>query len=259
MIPLTTTDGGATAVMGRDLHAFLGSKEPYTRWIARHIEKYGFSAGQDFMTKMSESTGGRPSEDHVLTMDMGKELAMLQANDRGKQARQYFIECEKRAKQAPAIPQTYSEALRAAADAADRAAVLEAKAVEDAPKVEYHDTFVSPDTDVLTIENWGAYFDLTRPQTFEHLNGLKIIRRIVVGREFSKREARVVDRLEYRAYAPHRHLFELRPQHNAPRYHNGQVRQTLYVRANQSAELARRAGLLQDELPILADETIDHS
>lgn len=259
LIPLTTTDDGVQAVMGRDLHAFLEIKERYPQWIARHVDKYGFVAGQDFIRNFGKSTGGRPSENHTLTLDMAKELSMVQANERGQQARQYFIECEKRAQQAPAIPQTYSEALRAAADAADRAAVLEAKAVEDAPKVEYHDTFISPDTDVLTIENWGAYFDLTRPQTFEHLNGLKIIRRIVVGREFSKRENRVVDRLEYRAYAPHRHIFELRPQHNAPRYHNGQVRQTLYVRASQSAELARRAGLLQDELPILADETIDHS
>lgn len=98
LIPLTDNDG-VQAVMGRDLHAFLESREPYTRWIARHIEKYGFVAGQDFMTKMSESTGGRPSEDHILSMDMAKELAMVQGNEKGKQARQYFIECERRAKQ----------------------------------------------------------------------------------------------------------------------------------------------------------------
>lgn len=42
LIPITRTDDGITAVMGRDIHAFLESKEPYTRWIARHVEKYGF-------------------------------------------------------------------------------------------------------------------------------------------------------------------------------------------------------------------------
>lgn len=98
LIPLTDNDG-VQSVMGRDLHQFVESKEPYTRWIARHIEKYGFIAGQDFMTKMSESSGGRPSENHVLTMDMAKELSMVQNNERGRQARQYFIECERRAKQ----------------------------------------------------------------------------------------------------------------------------------------------------------------
>ena len=85
--------------MGRDLHAFLESKEAYTRWISRLIEKYGFVAGQDFMTKMSESTGGRPSENHILTLDMAKEISMVQNNDKGRQARRYFIECERRAKE----------------------------------------------------------------------------------------------------------------------------------------------------------------
>lgn len=98
LIPIHNNDG-AQAVMGRDLHAFLESKEAYTRWISRLIEKYGFVAGQDFMTKMSESTGGRPSENHILTLDMAKEISMVQNNDKGRQARRYFIECERRAKE----------------------------------------------------------------------------------------------------------------------------------------------------------------
>lgn len=99
LIPVHTNPDGGKAVMGRDLHEFLESKEPYTRWITRLIKKYGFSAGQDFMTKMLESTGGRPQQDHILTLDMAKELSMVQNNDRGRQARQYFIECERRMKQ----------------------------------------------------------------------------------------------------------------------------------------------------------------
>lgn len=98
LIPIHNNNG-AQAVMGRDLHAFLESKEAYTRWISRLIEKYGFVAGQDFMTKMSESTGGRPSENHILTLDMAKEISMVQNNDKGRQARRYFIECERRAKE----------------------------------------------------------------------------------------------------------------------------------------------------------------
>lgn len=111
LIPIQDNDG-AQAVMGRDLYKFLGVKERYTQWVARHIKRYGFVAGQDFIREIGESTGGRPSENHILTMDMAKELAMVQGNAKGKQARQYFIECERRAKAAaPALPQTYKEAL----------------------------------------------------------------------------------------------------------------------------------------------------
>lgn len=100
LIPVHTNPDGGNVVMGRDLHEFLESKEPYTRWITRLIKKYGFSAGQDFMTKMSEINGrGRPQEDHILSLDMAKELSMVQNNDKGRQARQYFIECERRLKQ----------------------------------------------------------------------------------------------------------------------------------------------------------------
>ena len=152
LIPLTDNDG-VQAVMGRDLHAFLESKEPYTRWMNRLIEKYGFLAGQDFMTKMSESTGGRPSENHILTMDMAKEISMVQNNEKGREARQYFIECERRAKQAtPAIPRTYVEALRAAADNAERAEQAEQQALEARqqlevvqPKAEAYDQFMEAD------------------------------------------------------------------------------------------------------------------
>lgn len=64
------------------------------------MAEYGFSAGQDFYSKMSKNNGrGRPVADHILTLDMAKELSMVQNNDRGRQARQYFIECERRMKQ----------------------------------------------------------------------------------------------------------------------------------------------------------------
>lgn len=143
VIPLTDNNG-VQAVMGRDLHAFLESKEAYTRWIARHVEKYGFTAGQDFMTKMSESTGGRPSEDHILTMDMAKELAMLQGNAKGKQARQYFIECERRAKQ-PTIngaELTRMELIQIAMNAETERLQLEAKNKELEPKADAYDEFI---------------------------------------------------------------------------------------------------------------------
>lgn len=79
---------------GRELHTFLGIETPYTKWFERMCE-YGFIEREDFWTKMSESTGGRPSTDHTMKIDMAKELCMLARNEKGKQARQYFLEVER--------------------------------------------------------------------------------------------------------------------------------------------------------------------
>lgn len=102
LIPIREQDG-RQAVSGRDLHAFLEVSARYNDWFARMVE-YGFVERQDFYSVLSESTGGRPGTDHVLTLDMAKELAMIQRTDRGKRARQYFIEVEKRATKTPALP-----------------------------------------------------------------------------------------------------------------------------------------------------------
>lgn len=81
-------------VSGRELHNFLEIKTQYKDWFPRMCE-YGFVEGSDFCSKMSESTGGRPSTDHILKLDMAKELCMLARSDKGKQARQYFLQVER--------------------------------------------------------------------------------------------------------------------------------------------------------------------
>lgn len=81
-------------VSGRKLHMFLGIETRYDTWFNRMLQ-YGFEEGRDFCSKMSESTGGRPSTDHIMKLDMAKELCMLARNDKGKQARQYFLEVER--------------------------------------------------------------------------------------------------------------------------------------------------------------------
>lgn len=81
-------------VSGRELHMFLDIETPYMKWFERMLQ-YGFDENKDFWTKMSESTGGRPSTDHIMKLDMAKELCMLARNEKGKQARQYFLEVER--------------------------------------------------------------------------------------------------------------------------------------------------------------------
>lgn len=94
LINIKTSETGEPSVSGRELHEFLGVATPYDKWFPRMAE-YGFTEGRDFSTFLSESTGGRPSTNHLLTIDMAKEIAMIQRTERGKQARQYFIQVEK--------------------------------------------------------------------------------------------------------------------------------------------------------------------
>lgn len=85
---------GEQVISGRKLHEFLQIETPYMKWFERMCE-YGFERGIDFWTKMSKSTGGRPAINHDITLDMAKELCMIQRSDIGRQARRYFIEIEK--------------------------------------------------------------------------------------------------------------------------------------------------------------------
>lgn len=242
LIPITQTDDGRQAVSGRALHEFLGPKAHYKDWFPRMVA-YGFTEGEDYVLKNehSDAPAGMPSRprlNHILTLDMAKELSMIQRTDRGRQARQYFIECEKRAQNpVAALPdrRTLAQMVLEAEDRADKAtAELEAAA----PAIDYHDRFIADDQDVITVEDWGRQWGLSRPEAFALLTERKVIFRKSVTREFSNKAGQVVDRNEYRPYSDYRNLFDLRPQHNAPRYHNGQVRQTLYVKASASFLLA---------------------
>lgn len=87
-------DGDRPTVLARDLHEFLEVATPYDKWFPRMCE-YGFVEGEDFSTFLSESTGGRPAKDAQLTIETAKEICMLQRNEKGKIARQYFIQLEK--------------------------------------------------------------------------------------------------------------------------------------------------------------------
>jgi phage anti-repressor protein len=133
LVPVTqSTVNGETvlAVNARDLHKFLENKQKFTTWIQKRIADYGFSEGSDFTrfdlsvaTKMAETTGGGIAEivnsqksealestgciefgqqgriEYAITIEMAKELAMVERNQKGKEARQYFIACEKQLKE----------------------------------------------------------------------------------------------------------------------------------------------------------------
>ncbi len=97
-----TEQNGKQAVSARDLADFLEIKEGFNRWIARMFE-YGFTESIDFQpinifVQASNEVGGTNKKDYVLTIDCAKEISMIQRSEKGKIARQYFINCEKRLK-----------------------------------------------------------------------------------------------------------------------------------------------------------------
>ena len=145
--------GGETAslVSAKKLHDFLEIGRDFTTWIKGRIGQYGFTAGVDFIVveNLSSPVSGSAKyrqqieHDYLITTDMGKELAMVERNDKGREVRRYFINCERQAKSVSAIPQSLPEALRLAADMAEKATYLEIQLQAVAPKAEFVDRFVN--------------------------------------------------------------------------------------------------------------------
>lgn len=97
LINITLNENQEPVVSGRQLHQVLGVKTPYSMWFDRMVE-YGFTENQDFLLNNSvkqTGRGGHNKIDHVLKLDMAKEIAMIQRTDKGKEVRQYFIQVEK--------------------------------------------------------------------------------------------------------------------------------------------------------------------
>lgn len=95
---ISNLDSADMKVSGRHLHMFLQVKTEYMKWVERYFEPFGFIEGVDYssnLTNRSDGKAGKPQTNHELTLDMAKELCMLQRTDRGKEARQYFIQVEK--------------------------------------------------------------------------------------------------------------------------------------------------------------------
>lgn len=93
-----TYNNDRPTVLGRDLYEKLEIKTPYTQWFERMTE-YGFTENVDYIglsQKSEKPTGGRPTIDHQLTLDMAKQICMLQRSDAGKRYREYFLEVERK-------------------------------------------------------------------------------------------------------------------------------------------------------------------
>ena len=150
-------------VSGRELHEFLEVGTDYRHWIDRMLE-YGFTQGADFnMVKNDrvQAEGNRKVkrmvDDVVMTIDMAKEICMIQRTDKGKQARQYFIECEKRLKAVNVPHDSYmiSDPVERALKWAEEEKVRQAQVKqleEQHPKVLFADSVSVSKTEILVGE-----------------------------------------------------------------------------------------------------------
>ncbi|MCK8477197.1 phage antirepressor KilAC domain-containing protein [Microbacterium aurugineum] len=234
---ITLTDGEMWSA--RDLMPFAG----YTEWrnwskaIDRAIASVntsGLDASDHFVgsNKMVQTGSGARREIEDVQLTRYACYILFQNADGSKPeiaALQQYFAVQTR-KQEVSAPISDDEIVaRALQITSNRVKELEAKVAEDAPKVEYVEQFVDRD-DVATFRAAASELGVKESELRDRLIAGGWVYRQKIGRRWSESKNRMVDEVEYRASSAHGEKFALRPQHNAPRHHNGQVRQTLYIR-----------------------------
>lgn len=114
LITIKQNEAGEQLVSARELHQFLEVASRFNDWIENRIKKYGFIENYDYTKILVECIRGQNKYDYIVKLDVAKELSMVENNTKGREARIYFIECEKRLKEVaqPKLPKTYLEALK---------------------------------------------------------------------------------------------------------------------------------------------------
>jgi phage antirepressor protein len=160
LITVNLNDNQEPVVSGRQLHEALGVKTEYRKWFGRMTE-YGFEENHDFVrvTQKCPTPGGlQDMTDHIIKLDMAKEIAMIQRTDKGKEVRQYFIQVEKDFNSPEKI---MARALKIADNKIHK---LEAQMEADKPKVLFANAVSASQTSILI----GDFAKLLRQ------NGLEI-------------------------------------------------------------------------------------
>ncbi|WP_278638361.1 phage antirepressor KilAC domain-containing protein [Capnocytophaga sputigena] len=153
-----TEHNGNQAVSARELHKFLEAETRFDIWCKRMFE-YGFTENADYQhlyknVQLPNGAERQVLDDYALTLDCAKEISMIQRTPKGKQAREYFIECEKQLRSGKfALPTTYKEALQSLLEEVEAKERLQAQndlqrieLQKQAPKVAYYE-------DVLTSKS----------------------------------------------------------------------------------------------------------
>lgn len=114
LVPVYETSTGEKVVYGSELHAVLEVKSRFNDWIRNRLNDCEAAENEDYESFTKNLVSGGQSKEYLIKLDIAKEMAMLERNEKGKQVRRYFIQVEKKYKEKlkPKIPQTYLEALK---------------------------------------------------------------------------------------------------------------------------------------------------
>ena len=150
-------------VNARELHSFLEVSTRFSDWIQRRISEYEFVENQDFVVLLKNEKnpiGGRPQKEIHISIDMAKELSMVERNEKGKQARQYFIEMEKVAKSSdPMMLLNDPVYLRGAL------ATYSERVIELTPKAEAFDRLATKSEGAMNLTNAAKHLQM-QPRAF---------------------------------------------------------------------------------------------
>ncbi len=162
LIKIETDAAGRQVVSARDLHSFLQATERFSNWMER-VLAYGFIENADYIgCEVFNTLANQTLKDYALTLDCAKEISMIQRTDKGKQARQYFLECERRANNPVAklsktdlaymLIESEGQRIEAEKKLSTAAALIEA----NAPKVLFADS-VQASKDCILVKELAAY------------------------------------------------------------------------------------------------------
>ena len=207
LLKVEVNENQEQVISGRELHMFLNIGTEYAKWFSRMCE-YGFEEDRDFkvIVKNDEnSKGGRPSTDHIMKIDMAKELCMLARNEKGKQARHYFLEVERDWNSPEKV---MARALNIANNTINNLklenSIQKQMIAEFKPVKEYVDTILSS-TDTVTVTQIAADYGLSaralnkilwEEHLIHNVNGQWILYKRWMNKGFTKSETINVPRAD---------------------------------------------------------------
>jgi phage anti-repressor protein len=133
LIKITTNEQGFNVVSARELYEYLQASERFSTWFARQIQ-YGFEENKDFTSVKSltlvNNGAERELQDYALIIDAAKEISMIQKSEKGKEARQYFIECEKELTKPKDIFEVLFDSIKIIKEQSEKLKVIDNKLIE---------------------------------------------------------------------------------------------------------------------------------